>query len=102
MPRRSPIGTTPQLQLEVLKSRENLPNLESVVFKGGGDAIEALLAGTVQLCSGSLAPAQPHIKAGSLRGLGDLRGSPLAGYAGCADHGGGRLSRTSSSPSMRC
>ncbi len=65
----SPIGTTPQLQLEVLKSRENLPNLESVVFKGGGDAIEALLAGTVQLCSGSLAPSQPHIKAGSLRGL---------------------------------
>ena len=65
----SPIGTTPQLQLEVLKSREKLPNLESVVFKGGGDAIEALLAGTVQLCSGSLAPAQPHIKAGSLRGL---------------------------------
>jgi tripartite-type tricarboxylate transporter receptor subunit TctC len=65
----SPIGTTPQLQLEVLKSRDNLPNLESVVFKGGGDAIEALLAGTVQLCSGSLAPSQPHIKAGSLRGL---------------------------------
>ena len=65
----SPIGTTPQLQLEVLKSRENLPGLESVVFKGGGDAIEALLAGTVQLCSGSLAPSQPHIKSGALRGL---------------------------------
>jgi tripartite-type tricarboxylate transporter receptor subunit TctC len=65
----SPIGTTPQLQLEVLKSRENLPRLESVVFKGGGDAIEALLAGTVQMCSGSLAPSQPHIKSGALRGL---------------------------------
>jgi tripartite-type tricarboxylate transporter receptor subunit TctC len=65
----SPIGTTPQLQLEVLKSRENLPKLESVVFKGGGDAIEALLAGTVQMCSGSLAPSQPHIKSGALRGL---------------------------------
>ena len=65
----SPIGTTPQLQLEVLKSRENLPNLESVVFKGGGDAIEALLSGTVQLCSGSLAPSEPHIKSGALRGL---------------------------------
>ena len=65
----SPIGTTPQLQLEVLKSRENLPKLESVVFKGGGDSIEALLAGTVQMCSGSLAPSQPHIKSGALRGL---------------------------------
>jgi tripartite-type tricarboxylate transporter receptor subunit TctC len=65
----SPIGTTPQLQLEVLKSRENLPNLESVVFKGGGEAVAALLAGTVQMCSGSLAPSEPHIKAGTLRGL---------------------------------
>jgi tripartite-type tricarboxylate transporter receptor subunit TctC len=65
----SPIGTTPQLQLEVLKSREHLPNLEGIVFKGGGDAIEALLAGTVQFCSGSLAPSQPHIKSGALRGL---------------------------------
>jgi tripartite-type tricarboxylate transporter receptor subunit TctC len=65
----SPIGTTPQLQLELLKIREQLPHLESVVFKGGGDAIEALLAGTVQLCSGSLAPSQPHIKSGALRGL---------------------------------
>jgi len=65
----SPIGTTPQLQLEVLKSREKLPNLEAVVFKGGGDAIAALLSGTVQLCSGSLAPSEPHIKSGALRGL---------------------------------
>ena len=65
----SPIGTTPQLQLEVLKSRDNLPKLEAVVFKGGGDAIEALLSGTVQMCSGSLAPSEPHIKSGALRGL---------------------------------
>ena len=65
----SPIGTTPQLQLELLKIREKLPNLEAIVFKGGGDAIAALLAGTVQLCSGSLAPSAPHIKSGSLRGL---------------------------------
>jgi len=64
-----PIGTTPQLQLEVLKSRENLPKLADVVFKGGGDAIEALIGGTVQLSSGSLGPALPHIKAGALRCL---------------------------------
>src|SRR5664280_1875731 len=58
-----PIGTTPQLQAEVLKIREKLPKLESVVFKGGGDALQALLSGTVQLSSGALAPAAPHIKA---------------------------------------
>lgn len=64
-----PIGTTPQLQLEVLKLRENLPKLETVVFKGGGDALQALLSGTTQLSSGSLPPAAAHIKAGTLRCL---------------------------------
>jgi len=76
-----PIGTTPQLQLEVLKTREQLPKLEDVVFKGGGDAIEALLSGTVQLSSGSLPPAAPHIKAGALRCLavtGDARWPDLS------------------------
>jgi tripartite-type tricarboxylate transporter receptor subunit TctC len=71
-----PIGTTPQIQLEVLKIRENLPKLEDIVFKGGGDAIAALLAGNVQLSSGSLPPAAPHIKAGTFRCLavtGDAR-----------------------------
>src|ERR1700722_5431487 len=48
---------TPQIQLEVLKIRESLPKLEDIVFKGGGDAIAALLAGNVQLSSGSLPPA---------------------------------------------
>jgi tripartite-type tricarboxylate transporter receptor subunit TctC len=64
-----PIGTTAQLQFELLKLREKLPNLADVVFKGGGDAITALLSGNVQLSSGSLAPALPHIKAGTLRCL---------------------------------
>jgi tripartite-type tricarboxylate transporter receptor subunit TctC len=64
-----PIGTTPELQMDLLKIREKLPNLEEVVFKGGGDAVEALIAGTVQLCSGSVAPSEPYIKSGVLRGL---------------------------------
>ncbi len=64
-----PIGTTPQIQTSVLKIRENLPNLQNVVFKGGGDALQALLSGTVQLSSGSLPPAAQHIKAGTLRCL---------------------------------
>src|ERR1041385_2417073 len=62
-----PIGTTPQIQLEVLKLRENLPKLADIVFKGGGDAIQAILGNSVQLSSGSLPPAAPHIKAGTLR-----------------------------------
>jgi tripartite-type tricarboxylate transporter receptor subunit TctC len=71
-----PIGTTSQLQLELLKIRERLPKLEDIVFKGGGDAIAALLGGTAQMCSGSLPPALPHLKSGSLRCLavtGDTR-----------------------------
>jgi len=75
-----PIGTSSQLQLEYLKSIENLPKLSDVVFKGGGDAITALLGGNVQLSSGSLPPALPHIKAGTLRCLavtGDQRWTEL-------------------------
>ncbi len=64
-----PIGTTPQLQAEVLKLREGLQKMATVVFAGGGDALKALLSGTVQLSSGVLAPAHPHIKAGTVKGL---------------------------------
>jgi tripartite-type tricarboxylate transporter receptor subunit TctC len=64
-----PIGTTPQLQAEVLKQREGLQGMATVVFAGGGDALKAAIAGTVQLSSGVLAPAHPHIKAGTMRGL---------------------------------
>jgi tripartite-type tricarboxylate transporter receptor subunit TctC len=85
-----PIGTTPQIQLEVLKLRENLPALEDVVFKGGGDAITALLSGTAQLSSGSLPPAQPHIKAGTLRCLavtGEARWPDLPGVPTMQEQG---------------
>lgn len=64
-----PIGSTLWIQTEVLKIRENLPRMEDVVFKGGGEALQALLSGTVQMCSSSLPPAHPHIKAGTLRCL---------------------------------
>jgi tripartite-type tricarboxylate transporter receptor subunit TctC len=64
-----PIGTTPHLQAEVLKLREGLQGMATVVFAGGGDALKALLSGTVQLSSGVLAPAHPHIQAGTIIGL---------------------------------
>jgi tripartite-type tricarboxylate transporter receptor subunit TctC len=64
-----PIGTTPQLQAEVLKLREGLQKMATVPFAGGGDALKAVISGTVQLSSGVLAPAHPHIKAGTIKGL---------------------------------
>src|SRR5262249_32029441 len=64
-----PIGTTPQLEAEVLKVREGLTRMASVVFAGGGEALQALLSDTVQLSSGTLAPAHPHLKAGTIKGL---------------------------------
>jgi len=64
-----PIGTTPQLQAEVLKLREGLQKMATVPFAGGGDALKALLSDTVQLSSGVLAPAHPQIKAGTIKGL---------------------------------
>jgi tripartite-type tricarboxylate transporter receptor subunit TctC len=64
-----PIGTTPQLQAEVLKLREGLKGMATVPFAGGGDALKAVISGTVQLSSGVLAPAHPHIKAGTVKGL---------------------------------
>ncbi len=43
--------------------------MATVVFAGGGDALKALISGTVQLSSGVLAPAHPQIKAGTIKGL---------------------------------
>src|SRR5262245_8521789 len=65
----TPGGTTPQLQAEVLKLREGLQTMATIPFPGGGDALKALLSGTVQLSSGVLAPAHPQIKAGTIKGL---------------------------------
>ncbi len=64
-----PIGTTPQLEAEVLKVREGLSRMATIVFAGGGEALQAVLGGTVQLSSGALAPALPQIKAGAIKGL---------------------------------
>jgi tripartite-type tricarboxylate transporter receptor subunit TctC len=64
-----PVGTTPQLQAEVLKMREGLQDMATIIYPGGGDALKALLSDTVQLSSGVLAPAHPQIKAGNIKGL---------------------------------
>jgi len=64
-----PIGTTPQLQAAVFNVRAGLQRMASVTHTGGGEALNALLSKTVQLSSGVLAPAHPHIKSGAIKGL---------------------------------
>ena len=88
-----PIGTTPQLEAEVLKAREGLSKMATIVFTGGGEALKALLADTVQISSGTLAPAHPYIKSGTIKGLAvtgatrwqDLPDIPTMGEAGFKD-----------------
>jgi tripartite-type tricarboxylate transporter receptor subunit TctC len=64
-----PIGTTPYLAIELLKLREGLSKMPILVFAGGGEALQALLGNTVQLSVGALAPAHPHLKAGTIVAL---------------------------------
>ncbi len=57
------------IQVEVLKLREKLNKLQCIAFKGGGEAVQAILGGQVDVCSTALPPAAPHIQAGTLRCL---------------------------------
>jgi tripartite-type tricarboxylate transporter receptor subunit TctC len=89
-----PIGTTPQLLIEILKVREGLGGMATVVFTGGGLALKALLENTVQISCGALAPAHPQIKAGTVVGLAtsgakrwhDLPDMPTMSEAGFRDY----------------
>jgi len=63
-----PIGTTPQLEAEVLKVREGLSGMATIVFAGGGEALQAVLGGHGAAELRALAPALPQIKAGSIKG----------------------------------
>ena len=63
-----PIGTTPQLQAEVLKLRAGLQQMATVVYAGGGDALKALLRYGATLL-GRAGTAHPHVKSGAILGL---------------------------------
>lgn len=88
-----PIGTTPNLAAEVLKSREGLSKMATVVHTGGGQALQALLGGSVQLSVGALAPAHALIQSGKLVALAvtgesrwhDLKTVPTMAEAGYKD-----------------
>jgi tripartite-type tricarboxylate transporter receptor subunit TctC len=62
------IGTTPHLSGELLKIAGGI-EMVHVPFPGAGPAIQAILAGTVQVCSAALPPAHPHIVSGALKAL---------------------------------
>jgi len=62
------IGTTPQLSAELLKIEAGI-NMTHVSFAGAGPAIQAVLAGTTQVCAAALPPAHPHIVSGALKAL---------------------------------
>jgi tripartite-type tricarboxylate transporter receptor subunit TctC len=61
-------GTTPHLSGELLKIAGDI-QMVHVPFPGAGPAIQAILAGTVQVCSAALPPAHPHIVSGALKAL---------------------------------
>jgi tripartite-type tricarboxylate transporter receptor subunit TctC len=63
------LGSTLHLGAELFKFREKLDKIAVIIHAGGGQAVQALLSNTVQLCSSSLAPAMPHIESGSLRAI---------------------------------
>ncbi len=64
-----PIGSSSHLAVEMFKLRENLAGAAVVFHTGGGQALQALLANTVQVNIGVLAPIHPHIKSGGVLGL---------------------------------
>lgn len=88
-----PVSTTPYLAVELFKLRESLPKVATVVFTGGGAALQALLTNTVQLSVGALGTAHPHIASGTITALAttgttrwhDLPNVPIMSEAGFND-----------------
>ena len=74
-------GSTPHLAFELLRMQAGIELLH-VPFKGGGEAVQALLAGTTNSYFSAPIECGPHIKAGKLVALG---ASSLKRTAGLAD-----------------
>jgi tripartite-type tricarboxylate transporter receptor subunit TctC len=64
----SGVGTGTHLSMELLKHLAGI-DLVHVPYKGGAPAVNALLAGEVQVNLATISTALPHVKAGSLRAL---------------------------------
>ncbi len=68
-------GTTSHISAEIFKSLAGV-NLVRIPYKGGGQAINDLLAGEVPVMFGPVAPIVPHVRSGRLRALGITSAAP--------------------------
>jgi len=62
-------GATPHISGELFRRSAGI-ELVHIPYKGGGEAVAAVLGGHVQMSFGAVSTALPHMKAGKLRGLG--------------------------------
>ena len=64
-------GTTQHLAVEILLKSAGLPSNSAVMigYKGGGEATQAILTGTVQFLCNNLPTLGGQLKAGTMRGL---------------------------------
>lgn len=82
-------GSIPDMYLQWTKHQTGV-NITAVPYKGGGQAIPALLAGEVQVTFMAIGPMIPHIKAGKLKPIavvGDRRSNHLPNVPSLADEG---------------
>ena len=86
------IGAVGNLVAEYVAEKENV-KLVHVAYRGGGAAIQDLVAGHVKVGSMTLSTTRPHILAGKLPRSRSRRRSALAGISRSADAGRARLSR---------
>lgn len=61
-------GTMPHLAMELLKLRAGI-DMVHVPYPGGGQALQSLLSGTVEVVSLATPQAQPHVRSGKIKGL---------------------------------
>jgi tripartite-type tricarboxylate transporter receptor subunit TctC len=74
----SGVGTTPHLCMEMLKAMTGI-RVVNVPYKGLAPALNGLIAGHVDIMFDNLGTSAPHIKSGSLKGIGvgSTRPNPL-------------------------
>lgn len=92
-------GTGPHLSAELLKLRMHL-DMAHIPYKGGGPALQAVLANQVPIGLSAIPPATPQVKAGALRALAltsstrssSLPDVPTLNEAGVTDFEGDTLS----------
>jgi tripartite-type tricarboxylate transporter receptor subunit TctC len=70
-------GAAPHISAELLKRTAGI-NITHVPYKGGSEAVSALLGGHLQMSFGAVSTSLGHVKAGRLRALGVTSAKRLA------------------------